>query len=72
MDLVVFGESFLVNFDLTADSPSLLPAVRKASLEELERAIFDADWRIEEIDRRVAQAKNGAMNRAAKRRAKKG
>ena len=71
-ELNALVDRLFVNLDLTADSPSLLPAVRKASLEELERAIFDAQWRIDEIDRRVEQARNGAMgNRAAKRRAAK-
>jgi len=60
-----------VDYDMTAGTPGMTEKQRAEILDDLERTIRDCQWRIEEIDRRIEAAWDGAMNRAARRRAKK-
>lgn len=58
-----------VNLDLNKDAPNLSPEERTAALDGGREAIFDCQWRIDEIERRVEDAKDAAQGgRAAKRR----
>lgn len=62
----------LVDYDLTAATPHMADEVKAAALSQLIGVLRDAKWRIEEIDRRIEAARNGAMghqpNRAERRR----
>ncbi|HLA81849.1 MAG TPA: hypothetical protein VJP78_09595 [Thermoleophilia bacterium] len=60
-----------VDYDMAADTPELSADERKAALTKLEQLIRDCQWRIDEIARRIGAAKDGAMNRAERRRAKR-
>ncbi len=62
----------LINRDLNEIDPQLTPDERKAAVTASEKAIFQAQWRVEEITQWIEDAKDGAMGgRAAKRRRKK-
>lgn len=60
--------ALLVDYEMAENTPHLSSERRKNSLDEIERAIKDGAWRIEQIDERIAGLKG--ENRASRRRKK--
>ena len=60
-----------LDYDMTKATPELPDKVRAKALVSFETTIRDLDWRIEEIQRRIDAATDGATGRAGKRRRKK-
>lgn len=57
----------LVDYDLTEASPNLAAETKQVELARILNLMMDVKWRIEEIDRRVEAARNGAMGRQPNR-----
>ncbi|KKL84805.1 hypothetical protein LCGC14_1961100 [marine sediment metagenome] len=60
-----------LDYDMTEASPEIDTKVRARALVAFETTIRDLDWRIEEIQRRIDAATDGATGRAARRQGKK-
>lgn len=62
--------TLLVDYDLTDTSPTMKSEIKIAQKKSLMDTMKEVQWRLEEIDRRITAARNGAM-RSSKRKSKR-